>query len=47
MTTRRDFIRLSAVGGGILASCRLAVERIVRKNPTKAKDLQVGFLALK
>jgi len=28
-------------------ACRKAVERIVKRNPAKAKDLQVGFLALK
>jgi N4-(beta-N-acetylglucosaminyl)-L-asparaginase len=27
-------------------ACRLAVERIVKKNPDKAKAIQVGFLAL-
>ena len=27
-------------------ACRLAVERIVKKNPDKAKEVQVGFLAL-
>lgn len=27
-------------------ACRLAVERIVKKNPNKAKEIQVGFLAL-
>lgn len=27
-------------------ACRLAVERILKKNPTKAKEVQVGFLAL-
>lgn len=27
-------------------ACRLAVERILKKNPEKAKDVQVGFLAL-
>lgn len=27
-------------------ACRLAVERIVKKNPAKAKAVQVGFLAL-
>lgn len=27
-------------------ACRLAVERIVKKNPAKAKEVQVGFLAL-
>jgi N4-(beta-N-acetylglucosaminyl)-L-asparaginase len=28
-------------------SCRKAVERIVRRDPQKAKTLQVGFLAMK
>ena|SRR5947207_1006539 len=28
------------------SACRLAVERIVRKQPQKSKDIQVGFLAL-
>jgi len=27
-------------------ACRTAVQRIVKKNPEKAKTLQVGFLAL-
>ena len=27
-------------------ACRLAVERILKKSPLKAKDIQVGFLAL-
>lgn len=27
-------------------ACRQAVERILRKNPAKARDIQVGFLAL-
>ena len=27
-------------------ACKLAVERIIKKNPTKSKDVQVGFLAL-
>jgi N4-(beta-N-acetylglucosaminyl)-L-asparaginase len=27
-------------------ACRLAVERIVKKNPQGARTLQVGFLAL-
>lgn len=27
-------------------ACRLAVERIARKNPERAKEIQVGFLAL-
>lgn len=27
-------------------ACRLAVERILKKNPSKSKDVQVGFLAL-
>lgn len=27
-------------------ACRLAVERIVRRNPDRAKEVQVGFLAL-
>jgi N4-(beta-N-acetylglucosaminyl)-L-asparaginase len=27
-------------------ACKLAVERIVKKNPEKAKEVQVGFLAL-
>ncbi|WP_276366389.1 N(4)-(beta-N-acetylglucosaminyl)-L-asparaginase [Chryseolinea sp. H1M3-3] len=27
-------------------ACRLAVERIVKRNPAKAKEIQVGFLAL-
>jgi N4-(beta-N-acetylglucosaminyl)-L-asparaginase len=27
-------------------ACKEAVERIIRRNPGKAKDIQVGFLAL-
>ena len=27
-------------------ACKKAVERIVKRNPKKAKELQVGFLAL-
>jgi len=27
-------------------ACRVAVERIIRKNPAKAREIQVGFLAL-
>jgi len=27
-------------------ACRMAVERIIKKNPAKAKTIQVGFLAL-
>ena len=27
-------------------ACRLAVERIIKKNPSRAKEIQVGFLAL-
>ncbi|HEY6902532.1 MAG TPA: isoaspartyl peptidase/L-asparaginase, partial [Puia sp.] len=27
-------------------ACKEAVERIIRRNPNKAKDIQVGFLAL-
>lgn len=28
------------------AACKEAVERLIKRNPTKAKDIQVGFLAL-
>src|SRR5207245_373757 len=28
-------------------ACRLAVERIVKKQPQKSRDIQVGFLALR
>ena len=28
------------------AACRAAVERIIKKSPTRAKSLQVGFIAL-
>lgn len=28
------------------AACKKAVERIVRKNPKKAKEIQVGFIAI-
>ena len=28
------------------AACKEGVERIIKRNPTKAKDIQVGFLAI-
>ena len=28
------------------AACKEAVDRILRKNPVRAKEIQVGFLAL-
>lgn len=39
-------VELMRQGHGPEDACRLAVERIVQKNPTRSKDLQVGFLAL-
>ena len=38
-----EFMRL---GMTPQAACKRAVERIVRRSPEKAKDIQVGFLAL-
>lgn len=39
-------VELMRQGHGPEDACRRAVERIVQKNPTRSKDLQVGFLAL-
>src|SRR5688500_2609826 len=39
-------VELMRQGNSPEDACRLAVERILRKNPTKAKEVQVGFLAL-
>jgi N4-(beta-N-acetylglucosaminyl)-L-asparaginase len=39
-------VELMRQGLAPLEACRTAVERIVKRNPQKAKDLQVGFLAL-
>ena len=39
-------VELMRQGNSPEDACRLAVERIRRKNPSRAKDIQVGFLAL-
>jgi isoaspartyl peptidase/L-asparaginase-like protein (Ntn-hydrolase superfamily) len=39
-------VELMRQGNAPEKACRLAVERIVEKNPVKAKEVQVGFLAL-
>lgn len=39
-------VELMRQGNSPEDACRLAVERILKKNPAKAKDVQVGFLAL-
>jgi N4-(beta-N-acetylglucosaminyl)-L-asparaginase len=39
-------VELMRQGHSPEAACKLAVERIVQKNPSKAKEIQVGFLAL-
>jgi N4-(beta-N-acetylglucosaminyl)-L-asparaginase len=39
-------VELMRQGNSPQDACRLAVERILKKNPTKAKEIQVGFLAL-
>jgi N4-(beta-N-acetylglucosaminyl)-L-asparaginase len=39
-------VELMRQGNSPEESCRLAVERIVKKNPEKTKTLQVGFIAL-
>lgn len=39
-------VELMRQGNSPQEACKLAVERIVRKNPVKSKTLQVGFLAL-
>ena len=39
-------VELMRQGNSPQDACRLAVERIVKKNPAKAKEVQVGFLAL-
>lgn len=39
-------VELMRQGNSPEDACRLAVERIVKKNPAKAKQVQVGFLAL-
>ncbi len=39
-------VELMRQGNSPEKACRMAVERIVKKNPTKARDVQVGFLAL-
>jgi len=40
-------VELMRQGNSPEDACRLAVERIIKKNPAKAKEVQVGFLALK
>jgi isoaspartyl peptidase/L-asparaginase-like protein (Ntn-hydrolase superfamily) len=39
-------VELMRQGNAPEEACRLAVERILKKSPERAKDLQVGFLAL-
>jgi N4-(beta-N-acetylglucosaminyl)-L-asparaginase len=39
-------VELMRQGNSPQDACRLAVERIARKNPERAKEIQVGFLAL-
>lgn len=39
-------VELMRQGNSPEEACRLAVERIARKNPSKSKEIQVGFLAL-
>jgi N4-(beta-N-acetylglucosaminyl)-L-asparaginase len=39
-------VELMRQGNSPEQACKLAVERIVKKNPAKAKEVQVGFLAL-
>jgi isoaspartyl peptidase/L-asparaginase-like protein (Ntn-hydrolase superfamily) len=39
-------VELMRQGNSPAEACRLAVERIVKKSPEKAKNIQVGFLAL-
>lgn len=39
-------VELMRQGAAPEAACKEAVERIVRRSPAKAKDIQVGFLAL-
>lgn len=39
-------VELMRQGNSPEQACKLAVERILKKNPAKAKDVQVGFLAL-
>ncbi len=39
-------VELMRQGNSPQEACRLAVERIVKKNPEKSKTLQVGFLAI-
>src|SRR6478609_3361057 len=39
-------VELMRQGNSPKDACRLAVERIAKKNPTRAREIQVGFLAL-
>ena len=39
-------VELMRQGNSPREACRLAVERIINKSPAKAKNIQVGFLAL-
>lgn len=39
-------VELMRQGNSPYQACKLAVERILKKNPAKAKEIQVGFLAL-
>jgi N4-(beta-N-acetylglucosaminyl)-L-asparaginase len=39
-------VELMRQGRSPQAACREAVERIIKRNPARAKEIQVGFLAL-
>jgi N4-(beta-N-acetylglucosaminyl)-L-asparaginase len=39
-------VELMRQGNSPMQACKLAVERIIQKNPARAKEVQVGFLAL-
>jgi N4-(beta-N-acetylglucosaminyl)-L-asparaginase len=39
-------VELMRQGNSPEQACKMAVDRILKKNPAKAKDIQVGFLAL-
>ena len=39
-------VELMRQGNTPAQACKLAVERILKKNPARAKEIQVGFLAL-
>lgn len=39
-------VEMMRMGKTPLEACKIAIERIVKINPTKAKDFQVGFIAI-